>query len=136
MPVQRIEFHMATPDEWVDATQRDVNDEDGIRIFGWGKTGVFTQMYTDIPGSSWNAARLELFRQKAQDECDTRIPRDSLPADHPYIKDGDPALEWLFWDGTDVVERMIIIESLTYTTYLDFVLRRPTGSRWTDKEPS
>jgi hypothetical protein len=73
-------------------------------------------MYDQVPGSSWTAPRLETARQWIQaNVLDKRIDRASLPADHPYIKDGDPALEWLFWDGTDVVERLVVAEVLEVT---------------------
>lgn len=111
MPIGRIEYHSAVTDEWTIAEPPPA-DEDGQRYVG-GPNGTAEFFYSQVPGSSWTTPRLEAARQWIQaNVLDRRVARASLPADHPYIKDGDPALEWLFWDGTDVVERLIVADAV------------------------
>jgi hypothetical protein len=100
MPIQSIERLYDESDPLV---------EIGIRLNGVGAEGYIQALYADIPGQSWTPARLENARQWVQNEMDTRIDRATLDPEHLYIKNGDPGLDWLFWDGTDVVERLIYI---------------------------
>lgn len=125
MPIKGIEFRRESDGAWVTAAERDPADEDGLRLLGTPK-GTQTFLYADVPGSSWNASRLANAQAWVQQNLlDIRIPRDSLDPDHPYVSGGDPALEWLFWDGVDVVERLVVIEGLTFENgQLDFTLRR------------
>ena len=123
MPISRFEYNYPV-DGWVSTRDgRDPNDELGIRLVGTPQ-GTVTMMYADIPGQSWTEPRHQLAQQYIQDLMDNRIDRASLPPDHPYIKDGDPALDWLFWDGTDVVERLVIIGPITWVGYPKFQLIR------------
>jgi hypothetical protein len=130
MPISRIEYNY--PDGWVNSRSgRDPVEELGIRLVGTPQ-GTVTLMYADIPGQSWTEPRLELARQYVQDAMDNRIDRASLPADHPYIVDGDPALDWLFWDGTDVVERLTAISTITWEGYPVFTIFRYSRRAWND----
>jgi len=133
MPIGRIEYHSSVTDEWT-TIPPDPAAEDGQRYIG-GPNGDFEFFYSQVPGSSWTPPRLQTARQWIQNNVlDRRIDRATLPEDHPYIKDGDPALEWLFWDGSDVVERLVIAEALVVTAddvpriTLTRVRRRPYGA--------
>lgn len=105
MPIHAIEHVFDAADPPV---------EIGVKLYGMPDGTDLTFLYSDIPGSSWTAPRIALAQQYVQDNIDVRIDRASLPADHPYIKDGDPALTWLFWDGTDVVERLLTFTDLAF----------------------
>ena len=76
MPIGGIEFHKVSTNEWVDMTQRDPLDEDGLRLRGAGHdgTGYLTVFYADIPGNSWNQNRLNLFMRRANQLLEKRIP--------------------------------------------------------------
>jgi len=129
MPISRIEYNYPG-DVWVRTRAgRDPIDELGIRLVGTPK-GTATLLYADIPGQSWTTPRLEAARQYVQDLMDNRIDRALLDPDHPYSTDTDPAQEWLFWDGPDIVERLVIIGEITWTGYPVFSLRRPKRRTW------
>ena len=131
MPIGGIEFHKASTQEWVDASARDLADEDGLRLRGAGHdgTGYLTIMYGDIPGNSWNANRLKKFAERAQDLIDYRIPlSDPSLVDDPAGPNGeDPARPDFFWDSGDLVSRSVIISDVEYLDFqLTFTL---TGAR-------
>lgn len=113
MPINQIKFRKASTQQWVGISERDPSDEDGIALLGT-PNGNLTFLYEDIPGQGWDNNRLSMWEATANDLMTVRIDRSTLPADHPYIVSGDPALDWLYWDGTDVVEKRIIIENSTY----------------------
>lgn len=113
MPISRIEFRVETTQQWVGADERDPNDEDGIRLLGAGPSGVVEILYNDIPGNSWNQNRLNKFAGKAQEFLDSRTPLTDLPIDDPD-RTIDPALPNLFWDGSDLVCRMILLSDVRF----------------------
>ena len=88
--------------------------EIGVRFTGIGETGIIEFLYSDIPGQSWTNARIAQAELWVQDRIDNPIDRATLDPNHPYIKNGDPGLSWLFWDGTDVVERFYTFTNLTF----------------------
>ena len=116
MPINRIEFHRTSLDEWVTAEFRDPADEDGIRLYGAGEhpSGYMEIMYADIPGNSWNPQRLAKFQEVAQQRIDFRVARSTLPDDEP-TKTVDPARPDYFWDGNDIVARSVIISDLAWS---------------------
>lgn len=116
MPIGKIQYHNSASDEWTDTPPIDPNEEGGQRYIG-GPNDSAEFFYSDVPGSSWTPVRLDAARQYIQENVlDLRIDRATLPAEHPYIKDGDPGLEWVFWDGTDVVERLVVADDLYLIT--------------------
>ena len=54
------------------------------------------------------AAVVEAVRKALQASLDVRIPRTSLPLDDPDLI-SDPARPDLFWDGTDIVGRSVLV---------------------------
>jgi hypothetical protein len=128
MPIGYIEYHSSATDEWTIIPPAPA-DEDGQRYVG-GPNGTFDFLYSQVPGSSWTTPRLETAKQWIQENVlDNRISRATLPADHPYIKDGDPGQAWLFWEGTDVVERLVIVEALEVILFDSIELPRITLAR-------
>jgi len=128
MPIGHIEYHSSVTDEWT-PTPPPPAEEDGQRFVG-GPNGDFDFFYSQVPGSSWTAPRLENARQWIQANIlDHRIDRSSLPSDHPYVVGGDPGLEWLFWDGTDVVERLVVADALEVMDFGGIELPRITLRR-------
>ena len=105
MPVHAIEHIYNTDDPPV---------EIGVKLFGMPDGTDFEFLYSDIPGDSWTAPRIAQAQQWVQSKIDRRIDRSTLHSHHPYIKDGDPALSWVFWDGADVVERLLLFTDLTF----------------------
>lgn len=88
--------------------------EIGVKLYGMPDGTDFTFLYSDIPGDSWTDPRIAQAQAWVQAQFDNRMDRASLDPNHPYIKDGDPGLVWVFWDGTDVVERLISFTDLTF----------------------
>lgn len=135
MPIDRVEFHKPSNDTWVGESERDPADEDAVRLIGTPK-GDLTFNYP--PGSSWTQSRMDSWKAAGQQLLDTRIPVADFPPDHPWVKDGDPGLEFVFWDGNIVVIRPLIIEELvadpdykgTGKEALVFALRRPKMRGW------
>lgn len=87
--------------------------EVGVRLVGV-PSGTLEFMYADIPGNSWTNPRIANAQQWVQDNIDVRIDRSTLLPDDPMIKDGDPGLIWLFWDGSDVVVRLMTFSNLAF----------------------
>jgi hypothetical protein len=103
----------------------DGQEEIGIRLNGVGKDGYFEVLYADIPGNSWNANRLGMFTQRAQDLIDYRIPLTDLPVDHPD-RVTDPSRPDYFHDSGDLVARPVFISGVAWDgNRLDFVLSKP-----------
>jgi hypothetical protein len=118
MPIRGLEFHKVSTNEWVSAEFRDPADEDGIRLLGVGDTGIGTMMYGDIPGGSWNQARLNKARDYVQETLiDVRIPlTDPSLVDDPAGPNGvDPARPDFFWDSGDLVARSVIISDVAWS---------------------
>lgn len=88
--------------------------EIGVQFVGVGATGTLEFFYSDIPGGSWTPPRIAQAEQWVQDRIDFRIDRSTLDPNHPYIKNGDPGLSWVFWDGADVIERFYTFTDLTF----------------------
>ena len=114
MCFSRLNFRQESTGLWIGWNERDPSDEDGIRIYGFGKGEYLEVLYEDIPGSSWNPQRLDMFKNRAQIEMDVRVPLADLPVDDPD-KAADPGLAWLFWDGSDLVHRPYLLEFVTYS---------------------
>ena len=87
--------------------------EVGVRLIGV-PTGVLEFYYADIPGASWTAPRIAAAQQYVQDNIDVRVDRSTLHPDNWMIVDGDPALPWVFWDGADVVIRLLTFTDLAF----------------------
>jgi len=122
MPIHAIERIYDTSDPPV---------EIGVRLVGIGENGVIEFLYSDIPGQSWTPARIEIARQWVQDRIDVRFDRATLPPDDPMIVNGDPALLWLFWDGTDVVVRTMAITNITFDGNIcNFTLTKFSRRGW------
>lgn len=127
MPIQGIEFHKASTQEWVSASDRDPADEDGLRLLGAGKTGTLEVMYADIPGASWNQNRLNKFVEHANQLLQYRIPlTDPSLADDENGPNGvDPGRPDFFWDGGDLVSQSVVVENATFVDgVLNFTVRR------------
>jgi len=130
MPIGGIEFHKVSTQEWVDASQRDPTDEDGLRLRGAGHdpSGYLTVMYTDIPGNSWNQNRMNKFMERANQFLEYRIPlTDPWLADDENGPNGvDPARPDFYWDAGDLVSKPVELLDVTYSaqTGLSFTLRR------------
>lgn len=128
MPIGRIEYHSSVSGLWTTDPPPPA-EEDGQRYVG-GPNGTAELLYSQIPGSSWTAPRLENAQQWIQaNVLDHRIARASLPPDHPYISGGDPGQEWLFWDGDDVVERLVVCDGIVVETRAGVDLPRVTLRR-------
>ena len=116
MPIHAIDYLFDTADPPV---------EIGVRFDSIGEVGIFEFLYSDIPGSSWTPPRIAAAQQWVQDNIDVRIDRATLDPNHPYIKNGDPGLSWVFWDGSDVVERLHLFTDLTFDgEHADFLFSR------------
>jgi len=130
MPIGGIEFHKVSTQQWVDASQRDPLDEDGLRLRGAGHdgTGYLTVMYADIPGNSWNQNRLKKFVERANQLLELRIPlTDPEFVDDPHgINGTDPARSDFYWDGGDLVSKSVELLDVTYSTQngLNFTIRK------------
>ena len=125
-----IEFHVASTDEWVSPEFRVPADEDGLRIYGIGNDGLYTIMYVDIPGNSWNQNRLNKFIERANQLAVHRIPlTDPSLVDDPYGPNGTDPNNYpkAFWDGGDLCCQTVIFSDATYdstTQTLNFVRTR------------
>jgi hypothetical protein len=105
--------------------------EIGIRLVGIGVDGLLEFLYADIPGQSWTAPRIALAEQYVQDNIDVRIARSTLDPSDPMIVAGDPGLLWLFWDGTDVVIRLMTFSDLTFDGEVStFTLTKHSRRGW------
>ena len=130
MPISGIEFHKVSTQQWVDASQRDPLDEDGLRLRGAGHdpSGYLTIMYANIPGNSWNQNRLNRFAQIANGYLEFRMPlTDPDLVDDPAGPNGaDPAQPNFYWDAGDLVAKPIEIVDVTYSTQngLNFTIRK------------
>lgn len=127
MPISGIEFHKESTGEWIDASERDPADEDGLRLRGAGHdgTGYLTVMYADIPGNSWNQNRLDLFVTRANELLTKRQPIADLPADDPDKTTDPNNYPWLYWDGGDLCSRTIEVSNATFIdSTLSFTITR------------
>lgn len=104
MPIHAIEHIFDTAEPPV---------EIGVRLIGV-PSGTLEFLYSDIPGQSWTDPRIAQAQQWVQDNIDVRIDRSTLHPDNSMIKDGDPGLIWLFWDGDDVVIRLMTFSDLAF----------------------
>lgn len=103
--------------------------EIGIRIdTGDAENRVLEILYADIPGNSWNANRLRMFADRAQEFIDRRVPRSELP-DGDIDKESDPALPGVWWDGDDIVYRQCLISDVRFDGKLIFTLTRQEWRR-------
>ncbi len=67
---------------------------------------------SDFPGN--RDAKAAALKQTLQDWLDVRQPISGLPVDDPD-KTIDPARPDLFWDGSDLVGRGVLVASVTVT---------------------
>ena len=93
--------------------------EIGIRVHGIGQDGLIEILYEDIPGSSWNAARLQSFLDRFGELIDIRIPLVDLPVDWPD-RVTDPARLDYFHDAGDLVSHPIEISDPIFTDRLSW----------------
>jgi hypothetical protein len=124
MPYKSMEFNIDTVG-WVPSIERDdypALDELGIRVNGT-PTGSIEFMYSEVPGASWNQAKLDAAQQIAQDLVDVRTPLTDLPAEHPW-RLADPGLgnpdSAVFWDAGDLVFRDFRVTDFVWNDRLDW----------------
>lgn len=102
--------------ERIYATEGDPNTEElGIRIVKHTGATPLEFYYADVkqPQQAWNTPRMNAARNLLQNMLDVRTPLANLdPADPLAL--ADPATEWLFWDGTDLVQRDQVVEWVDY----------------------
>ena len=83
----------------------------GVRVYTDTQT-LFEGKSRDYPGE--RPEKIAAMKTELQDFLDTRQPRSSLPLDDPD-KIADPGRADLFWDGTDLVGRGVIVTDVTIT---------------------
>jgi len=78
---------------------------------------VFTVLFSSLPAGS-RATKGNALKLALQAFLDVRTPRASLPDDDPD-KLVDPARAGLFWQGTDLVARPVLVVNVIWdgTTY-------------------
>lgn len=111
----RVEFRIASTGDWVPWSERVPEDEDGIRVYGLGPSGLVQLLYEDIPGNSWNVNRLNKLIERANQAFEVRIPLSdpSLVDDEHGPNGTDPNRENFYWEGGDLVAlpaRIILID--------------------------
>ncbi len=97
MPIQRVErLHDRS------------GTEIGICLHGANSARSVQVLYADVPGSTWDRARLAAFTSQMQAAIDQRIRlTDDRLTDDP-AKDTDPRRPDFFHDGGDLVSRSVI----------------------------
>ena len=81
--------------------------------------------FSDISGSTWNAARLNRARDLIQAQLDTRTLRTSLPLDDPDIL-VNPARPYFFWDSLDLVSRPATVTVVATGTAMPILVTTTT----------
>jgi hypothetical protein len=92
-------------------------DEDAVRFRGTPQ-GTVVFIYDDFPGQGWAQPRRDAARDWIQENLvDVRTPIADFDPQHPFVRDGDPARPWVFWEGDLVVLRLQVLVEIT--VYLD-----------------
>jgi hypothetical protein len=112
----RVEFRIESTQQWVDWADRDPNDEDAVRIYGFWKGIEYKEyLYEDIPGNSWNTNRLNKFRDQAQEEINTVISLSDPDWAGDELILTDPNRLDLYHDGGMLVAQPWTINIIDYT---------------------
>ena len=88
-------------------------NEVGICLHGANSARSVQVLYADVPGRTWDDARLAAFTAQMQAAIDQRTPLADLDPDDPD-KEFDPNRADCFHDAGDLVGRSVIFEDVAW----------------------